>query len=287
MMFVKYKLRVDDIATSGSTINIPIDMKFITIDQAEVVGKDFVDVEVEKAINPIIDYEKTRFILTNTNNVIMDNVAYELNFLTGGTFPSQTYLSHLGFDYDDVKFRKNGFLKSFLRLNFYDTDIPTNQRLISFLTIFCKITKRDVIPIGAPNAGLPVGVNMFPVRFILSNPIKDPSGFAEGFYLYHYKDEVNFNLPKELFMRAEFNNAKTGKRTSFITVNTPQTVDDVVDKLHMKYILKRDVTGYYYEIDNTYSTNVIYTSDVDGDGNGVGGTMDGGIKVKLYEIQVI
>lgn len=286
-MFVKYKLRVDQIASSGSTINIPLDMKFITIDQAEVVEKDFVDIEVEKAINPIIDYEKTRFVLTNTNNVILDNISYELNFINNGNLLSQTNYSDIGFNYDDIKYRKNGFVKSFLRLNFYDNDIPTNQRLISFLTIFSKITNKDIIPIGSPNAGLPIGVNLLPVRFILSNPIKDPNGFAEGFYLYHYKDEVLETLPKELFMRAEFNNAKTGKRTTFTTVNSPQTVDNVINKLHTKYILKRDVTGYYYEIDNNYSTNIIYTSDVDGDGNGIGGTIDGGLKVKLYEIQVI
>lgn len=289
MMFAKYKIRVDEVAASGGTINIPIEMTFGTVDQAEVVEKDFIDVEVEKAINPIIDHEKTRFTLTNSQNVIMDNVGYELNFLnSSGTIPSQTYFSDLGFINDDLKFRKSGFLKSFLRLNFYDNDVPTNQRLISFLTVFCKITKKDIIPIGSPNAGLPKSANLFPVRFLLSNPIRDPDGFAEGFYIYHYKDEVSQFLPKELFMRAEFNNGKTGKRTSFMTVNTPQTVDNVVSKLHMKYILKRDATGFYYEIDDTYSTNVVYTADVDGDGNPViGGTMDGGVKINLYEIQVL
>lgn len=286
-MYAKYKLRVDQVINSGSTINIPINMTFSTIDQAEVIEKDFINIEVEKAINPIIDHEKARFVLANANNVIMDNISYELNFLKNGSIPPQTVYSDLGFNYDDLKYRKNSFIKSFLRLNFYDNDVPTNQRLISFLTIYCKITNKDIIPIGSPNAGLPKGVNILPVRFILSNPIKDPSGFAEGFYLYHYKDEVINSLPKELYMRSEFNNAKTGKRTSFITIDTAQTVDDVVDKLHTKYILKRDNTGYYYQIDNTYSTNVFYTSDVDGDGNGAGGTIDGGIKVKLYEIQVL
>ena len=285
-MFAKYKLRVDQIG-SGSTINIPIDITFNSIDQAEVLEKDFISLEVEKSINPIIDYEKSRFILTNTNNVIMDNISYELNFLVDNIFPPISTYSDIGFNYDDIKFRKNGFTESFLRLNFYDNDIPTNQRLISFVTIFSKITNRDIIPIGSPNAGLPIGVNLLPIRFILSNPIKDPNGFAEGFYLYHYKDEVLDSLPKNLYMRAEFNNAKTGRRTSFITINTAETVDNIISKLHTKYILKRDATGYYYELDTTYSTNITYTSDVDGDGNGSGGTIDGGIKVKLYEIQVL
>lgn len=285
-MFAKYKLRVNQIG-DNSTINIPIDITFNPIDQAEVLEKDFISLEVENAINPIIDYEKSRFVLTNSNNVIMDNIAYELNFLVGNTFPSVSTYSDIGFNYDDIKFRKNGFTESFLRLNFYDNDIPTNQRLISFVTIFSKITNRDIIPIGSPNAGLPIGVNLLPIRFILSNPIKDPNGFAEGFYLYHYKDEVFDSLPKNLYMRAEFNNAKTGRRTSFITVNTAETVDNIISKLHTKYILKRDSTGYYYELDTTYSSNITYTSDVDGDGNGSGGTIDGGIKVKLYEIQVL
>ena len=58
-------------------------------------------------------------------------------------------------------------------------------------------------------------------------------------------------------MRAEFNNAKNGRTTNMMTSSTVVGIEDLVNQLHTRYVLKRDTTiGYYYEIDDTYSTNV-------------------------------
>jgi hypothetical protein len=112
---------------------------------------------------------------------------------------------------------------------------------------------------------------MFPVRYILSNPITKPSGFAEGFYIYHYKVE---ELPRFLYMRADFNNASTGKTTRLTSTSSVLPINLLLSKLHVRYLLTRTSTGYYYAIDNTYngSTNISES-----------GT---GITLNLYEIQV-
>ena len=64
-MFVnRYQINVNTYS-SGATdsyFNIPITMEYQIVDQTELVKRVFVDVETEKAINPIVDYEKVRFM---------------------------------------------------------------------------------------------------------------------------------------------------------------------------------------------------------------------------------
>ena len=44
---------------TATTINIPITMEYQLVDQTDIINTVFVDSEVKKAINPIIDNEKT------------------------------------------------------------------------------------------------------------------------------------------------------------------------------------------------------------------------------------
>ena len=152
---------------------------------------------------------------------------------------------------DDIKFGKSRFENSFLNLSFYDSDRATDQRLISFINLFPRITTNELA-----TSGLPKPANQIPISFMLTDPILNPEGFAEGFYIYNYKDEVNSGLPKELYMRARFNNASNGKTLNMMTESVPYFINDLVHKLYTKYILYRDNTGYFYAIDETYSNNI-------------------------------
>lgn len=112
-------------------------------------------------------------------------------------------------------------------------------------------------------------VNNIPLRFIVENPITTPKGFAEGYYVYHEKTHT----PPSIYMRATFNNAKNGLSTDLITTNIPQDIDNVLNKLHMKYDLKFEDDIYYYELDMEYSKNI---------------KMNGKrLVIDLYEIQVL
>ena len=276
----KYQIRLGNFG-SNDNIKIPLSLDFTSVDQAEVVNRDFVSVETEKAINPIIDYEKVRFLPTLTNGNLIKNITYSLNFLNeNGSYPSLSHYSDIGFLDDDIKFRKNKFKNSFLRLSFYDSDIPTSQNLVSMITIFSRITVDDILPLtdssGNPQngGGLPKNANQILVRYKLDNPITTPQGFAEGFYLYHFKSDVAIGEDHELYMRAEFNNAATGKVTRLITTNELLDINSVIKKLHVKYLLSRDATGFFYTIDPTYNNaaNIIESGS--------------GVKVNLYEIRV-
>lgn len=280
-MFVNYKIRRSDLSGSATTINIPIVMTPQMTDQSELVKTKFVDVEVEKAINPIFDYEKARFFpiyFPNPNNTNLyfkvQNIIYNAKFLASSGFPSGlSYYGDIGMSDDDIRYGKKRFENSFLNLSFYDSDRATDQRLISYIDVYPRITSNDIQSVGDPKPGLPKPAASIPITFTLSDTVKNPAGFAEGFYLYNYKDEVVSNLPKELYMRARFNNAATGKSVNMMTESTAYYIDELVDKLYTKYVLYRNNTGYYYAIDVNYSNNVVRVGNE--------------ITVNIYEIQAL
>ncbi len=279
-MFVnKFQINIStiDSGTTATTINIPISLEYQIVDNSELIDRVFVTNEIQKAINPIADYEKVRFLPLDLNNKNIDTITYSLTFLTG------TKYSDIGFDDDDIRFAKNSFKESFLKLAFYDTPNPLNQRLISNISLYPHLLESDLYDntVVFPNIpGQPKPANQIKVSFILSNPVTSPRGNAEGYYLYNYKDEIFNNIPKELYMRASFNNAKTGKSVNLMVDSTPHSIDVLVGKLYTKYILTRSSTGFYYKIDKTYNSNgTIVPNNVTYSSNNV--------TIKLYQIQVL
>ncbi len=256
---IKINLSNIDSGATHSTINIPLTLQSQEIGQSEIIDSKFVDFEVEKSINPIFDYDKVRFLPTDANNNPIKEIIYSLNF------SGSTNYGAIGYENNDIKFLKNNFKESFLQLNFYDTDNPLNQRLITYITMFCKLNSNDLLPsenlqisaygsvIGGP--GQPKPASQIPINFIVNNPLKNKSGFAEGFHLYDYKDELKIGETKYLYMRASFKNAKSGKSTNLMVNNSPQSVELLVHELYTRYILTRTSNGYFYSIDSTYQGN--------------------------------
>ena len=256
----KFKFKVSGFGKNNS-LKLPFLLNYNNAGQSEVINDEFVMNEVDKSINKIIDYEKVRFApkLSNGNN--LENLTINLNFLKDGSYKNSTY-ADIGFFDDDILFNKNKFKNSFLRLSFYDSDVPTNQNLISFITIFSKSGDKFT------------SANELNVNFRVNNPITNPEGFAEGFYIYHYKSEVLENSPQNIYMRAEFNNASTGKTTKFMTSNELLDINNVIKKLHNEYLLTKTSTGYYYTVNKNYnnSNNITESSN--------------NLKINLYEIRV-
>ena len=287
-MFVKKYTFVNNLTGgTGYNINIPIGNNSGMVGQQEIIEKDFIDVEVKKAVNDIFDYEKVKLIPIHDNtDGPLDNITYVVNLLnkplpsiiTGlppASFNKTLTWDNIDFTDDDLRFKKKSFTKSFLKLDFYDSDLLSNQNLVSAITLFPNFTNEDMT-----NGSIPQAVN-YPVSFKLGNSLfNDPSVFvdnsksSEGFSLYHFKDEVLPNPlpPKNLYMKATFNNAKNGTSTGLMSSDsTTLSIDILVrstenitplgsvkNNLHTKYILNRDSTGYSYKIDTDYSDNVKY-----------------------------
>lgn len=266
----KIKLRIGD----SHQIKIPISLDFNTMDQSELVNRDFVTNAITESINPIVDYERVRFTpITSTelDYTIIENLNITVNLLNddGNLYDTTTY-GDVGFTNDDITYGKNRFLQSFLSLNFYDSEIMTDQNLVSNMSVYSKITDAEMVD------GLALPANSFPIRYYLNNPITNPKGFAEGFYIYYYKSEMVVDvLPIELYMRAVFNNAATGVSTNLMATNDLNLpINEMVKKLHTRYLLTRTSEGFFYELDETYNS----TTNVVKDGTNV--------SINLFEVKV-
>lgn len=251
---------------TGSTINIPLNMEFQLVDQDEIVRRKFVENEIKNNINPILDYEKCKFIpIIPFNGIIykVDTIGYNLHFLNSlNQYNQNSFYGDIGFNNSDIKFRKKAYTNSFLRLNFYDTDITTTQRLLFFVTLFPRLLPTDFSSGPTPPWGTVTSVNALKTNFILGDALVNKDFNSEGYVLYYFRDELA-SAPKELYMSAEFNNAKNGSTTRFMsTSNTNIPIDELlnqsnnVNNLFTKYILNKINNKYTYEVDINYSNNV-------------------------------
>lgn len=271
-MFVnKFQINLTTLpsGTTATTISFPITMDYQLVDQAELIERVFVDTEVEASINPILDYDRARFLPLDLQGNHIDKIIYDINLFGS----SNTYVNNygaIGFVDEDIKYLKNSFKQSFLVLSFYDSDNPLTQKLVSYMTLFSNLNTSDYLPISTTNGipGQPKPASQIPTNFVVESPLLNPRGFAEGYYLYDYKDELKIGDSKYLYMRASFKNAKTGKSVNLMVKNTPLPIDQLVHELYTRYKMTRTSTGYYYELDNTYHgnnttgpNNVVYNSN--------------------------
>ena len=196
------KININELGDQSSKIVIPIGNFAQPLDNTSTMYEKFVNEEVEKAINPTIDYEKVRFVpfsgYTEVYVRLMKSGSTELTY------------SDLGFTNDDLKFRRNRFTKSFVKLNFYDTNNLSNRRLAFQSFLFSQINEdqRDV------NGEL-LDVTNMPVTFRLTDPITRPEGVSEGFNLYWLK-RPSSPYPLDFYMYASYNNASDGVESQFL-----------------------------------------------------------------------
>jgi hypothetical protein len=274
-MFInQYKINLSTLssATTATTINIPINMEYQIVDQSDIIQRVFVDAEVEKAINPIIDYEKVRFIPINSKNNVIDKITYELN-LNGNT----TYGS-IGFTDDDIKYQTERFKQTFLNLSFYDNDNPLTQNLLSYITLNPSLSKSDLSQSKTLSLALgkPKPASEIKLTFTCTNPIINSRGKSNGYYIYDFKDELIMNgAPKYLYMKATFKNAKNGKSTNLMVSNVALPIERLIKQLYTRYILIKTDKGFFYKIDTTYNSTSNNVTEVVNTDN---------VTVKLYQI---
>ena len=267
----KYTVNLSTPKSGYFNIDIPINMTNQIVDQDELVQTKFVDVQTQEAINPIVDYEKIRYLPLDINFNPVTNITYQLASATGATT-----FADLGFINDDIYYGTSSYLNSYLELYFYDNDNPMTQNLLFYITLYCEAIPTNLLPDGQP-------ASQVLVNFTLQNPYLYPRSRSEGYYLYDYRDEVDFGSPKYVYMRAAFKNAKDGSTTNMMVTSVPQTIDNLVHQLYTRFLLLRTNSGYFYIIDDAYHgdnsigpNNVKYTSS-----NGITAN------VTLYKIKAL
>jgi hypothetical protein len=262
-MFVK-KISINRNNLSGNTFTVPITIpqKNDLGGQSDIIDSEFISVEREKNINDIIDYEKVRFLPSLNSGSIVNTIVFNLYFIPdisyntnssyegkGAQPPSTVHTisqwGGIGFTQEDIRYRRNKFKKSFLRLSFYDTDeILGQQGPIFIMTLYPQIFGKE-----------PLITDQ--IQFKRQSPIVIPNGFAEGYYLYFYKDLVNLKETYNLYMKAEFLNAYDGKIRKFMMNSTILNYgNDFVKQTQLKYKLTKTNDNYLYSIDDS-NKNVI------------------------------
>jgi len=271
-MFVnKFQINLSTIpsGSTATTITFPISTDYQIVDNGELIERVFVETEVEKSINPILDYDRVRFLPLDLSGNVIDKIIYNIKlFNNSGNYVD--FFGYVGFEDNDIKFGKNSFKQTFLSLSFFDTDNPLTQKLVTSMSLYTNLNPSDYIALGnnANIPGIPKPAVEVPINFIVESPMLNPRGVAEGLNIYDYKDNLKIGESKYLYMRANFKNAKTGKSTNLMVKNTPLPIDLLVHELYTRYRLFRTSEGFYYEIDNTYqgnnsigSNNVVYNTN--------------------------
>lgn len=250
----KIKINLNQFKNSESIfIDIPISNDNTPFGVEDLIEKEFIEKEVEKAINPIIDNDKVRFKPVDNNGVLIESIIYKINMLNdNGEYINKYGL--IGFNDDDIKFRKNNFKLSFLKLNYYDSPNQLKQTLVDYNTIYSRLNKGDYITLeensiiaGKPRPAIEIPINM------VVNDIN--IGFSEGFNIYDYKDSLEIGETKYIYLRTSFNNSKTGSNTNMMVKSFPLPIEDLVNELYIKIKLFRNDLGRFYCFDNTYQGN--------------------------------
>ena len=275
-MFVnKYTVNLNTLTgtTTATTFNIPLNMDYQFIGQDDIINTQFVKIEKEKAINPILDYERINFIPKTTGFLKGDikNITFNLNFinrkLIGSSFSVPTNYSDIDFNDSDIKFNKNYFKESYIQFEYFDTDNPLTQRLLFRTRLNPIITNDNLTPPTSKYPGQPKSARDIPVSFILNRPESNltNNNITEGFYLYDYKEDYDINTIKSIYLRVSFFNAKTGRRTFFMVSKTKVPLTDLYDRklLHIKIDLQKTNNEYVYKFSPEIRNTPLSYNDLD------------------------
>ena len=271
-MFVDRKKILLGNIGSGATINITLGSDFFPVDNSELIEDKFVNDEVKKSINPIIDYKKVIFKPADKDWELLRKFKINLNFYVPSTITPPPLLHRgsgsepgvygdIGFVFDDVFCRTNRFVNSFIRLFFFDTPNSGTNSVLSITDIYNQVGKDQENEFGFTKP-----IDSSPITFTIGDPILEPNEVNEGFQMYWYKDLVD-NSPNgeyTMYMTLQYNHAGNGKiytmgaSKSFNPHNiTLSELEGENGILYLKVILKNHNGIYKYRFEpNTKQSNV-------------------------------
>jgi len=240
-------------------INIPLEITFDMEGRGDMI-RDWEEEVIKDVLNPIIDFETTKFANKeyNVNNTLKTEINYEFNFFNYLTPPLSATTSDWGSDYENTSFTDseiyyfaNSFKNSFFKLDFYDTNQTENQTILLSIIIPTQQGVKEPGTIGPPLNQTSVEVKK--PKFVLDYTGSD----KEGFYVYWLKDRNYLDI-NQFYVSAKFFNAKKGQ---FIRmVNKPQSSIvglgkfnvDKTELFYYKYVLNYDTYEYeVYTFNNT------------------------------------
>jgi hypothetical protein len=139
-------------------------------------------------------------------------------------------LGYLNFSDEDIYYRKSRVSMSFIRLSFYSSPDPIEQKLLYYSTSFLDATslygkymKQYVVKSEEEDDGLPIVFydnNIVSARLdteiVIRNEYQSEKS-SEGFNLYLFADDADgVNSERTIYMKVEFNHAGNGKTIPMI-----------------------------------------------------------------------
>jgi len=246
-----YKIRID---LDGKDIIIPLFHNHNEIGQGDEIDV-WQDETVEKIINPVDDFEVTRYshkpLLVGEN--LRTDINYKFNFFNReieieNTQPSDEdkWVCDYNFienndenssDFTDKElyYMINSFKKSFFKLDFYNSNnLENNKNLITVIIPTQQGIEREA------DIGTEIVPNIVDVK--TPNFVLDFIGDKEGFFVYWLKNPGRHKIDS-MYMTAKFFNARTGQFIRML--NTPQS------NIPKKFSFENN-KYYYYRVDFDY-----------------------------------
>jgi len=245
--------------TQPQELVIPIGSTFDLLGQNMAITEYESDI-VEQIINPIDDFEVTRFSHKMYSST-QTSCNYEFYFFNGDlTSPTvdvtaTTNANNWVLDYTGATFTDNelyyfadSFKRSFFKLDFYDSVSAETQQL--YFTVILPTYE------GTTKTGY-IGVSPSFTQVDVKKPkyILDFLGDKEGFFFYWLKNRTYLDITK-FYMSAKFFNAKVGQFTRMM--NSPQGLLPSDGKFtfnlenYFYYEVNMDYADYEYDV---YSTS--------------------------------
>lgn len=243
----KYKILK---STLDRQIDIPIEMKWDLYGQDDSIN-EFQKSAVEKAIGKPKDFELARFQNKKYFNSYDTSVNYNFYFYTGLTENLNnstitdwglTYNSQ-GFSNEEIYYTTNPFLKSFFKLDFYDTNESKTQK--NYFTVILPANQSSDIQAQIsqylPNVN--ISVPTYTLDFINQK---------EGYFLYWLKSKEFYNIDT-FYMSAKFFNGSTGQFIKMMnrsqgSANLNSSKFTFDGDFYFYYKVKMNYSDYTYEI---------------------------------------
>lgn len=262
----KFRFTVND---NDTQFNLPLEINFDNLGREDLI-KQYEDDVLEQIINPVEDFETTRYSHNkwlDVNNVPKNSTTYEFSFFNRTIsventtpansnlwVPSYTYVdptvyqnySGITFTDKELYYYVNSFKRSFFKIDFYDTTDSENQQIYFTIVIPTQQGQKQQVDIGTPNVPKPVDIRtpIFNLDYV---------GDKEGYFIYWLKSREYIDL-NTFYMSAKFFNAKIGQ---FVRMtNRPQS--DISQKFNFNkseyfyYKVELDDTNYEYEVFQAY-----------------------------------
>jgi hypothetical protein len=272
---------IKTVSNKDGFINIPLEITFDFEGRGDAVREYETNV-IKDIINPPQDSEITKFAHSTYTagmgpfiNNVKTSINYKFYFYNFLSEVTASTISNWAIDYQNASFTDNeiyyfanSFKGSFFKLDFYDTNVSENQRILLSVILPTQQGLKENGLIGPPN-------NLVSVQVKKPDFVLDYTGAdKEGFFIYWLKDK-NYFPQNEFYVSAKFFNAKKGEFVRMINVPQSTFVGPNI------FNINKQVFFYYkYVLNyNTYEYTV-YRQSINGSYSRVGTGLN---PIKWYE----